>query len=267
MKSSLSQRCLLITIAAVLAATTLQAHDFWLEPSTYRPVAGSTVAVKLRVGEHFTGDGVPRRPASIERFFVRQGGRDVAIAGAENADPAGSFRADGNATAVIAYRSRPSYVELPAAKFEEYLREIGEERIIAVRARRGESAKPGREQFSRCAKALLTGRTTSAAAAQPTGLRYELVPDADPTAGAKPFRGRTLYEGKPVSGALVVATFRDEPSVRLSARTNAAGRFTFTLPRRGVWLITSVHMVDAPAKARAQWESIWASLTFETAPR
>ena len=33
--------------------------------------------------------------------------------------------------------------------------------------------------------------------------------------------------------------------------------------RAGVWLVKAVHMAPAPAESGAEWESLWASLTFE----
>ena len=170
----------------------------------------------------------------------------------------------GKATAVIAYRSVGSFVELPAPQFEEYLRQEGLERIIAARARRGDGAKPGREHFYRYAKAFLTAERTSPAVTQPIGLAYEIVPDDDPTLRAGPFRGRVLYDGKPLPEALVVAMLRVDPSVRLAVRSDAQGAFSLALPRAGVWLIKSVHMVRASIFSRADWDSLWASLTFES---
>jgi len=35
------------------------------------------------------------------------------------------------------------------------------------------------------------------------------------------------------------------------------------LDRPGLWLIKAVHMVPAPEGSGAEWESLWASLTFE----
>lgn len=256
----------LLTAAALLFAAALQAHDFWIEPSTYRPSAGMTVSVGLRVGQNFAGDPVPRVSSYIERFAVKQGRHEEEIAGAEGSDPAGWFTADGRAAAVIAYRSKPSFVEQPAAKFEGYLRQYGLEGIIAARARRGERTKPGKEIFSRCAKSILTGARASIAVTQPLGLRYEIVPSADPTFGNAPFRGRVIYERTPAAGMLVEAVFLKQPSLRLTTRSDAGGNFAFNLPRAGVWLIESVQMVDAPRGSDAEWESLWASLTFD-APR
>jgi uncharacterized GH25 family protein len=245
------------------SAGALQAHDFWIVPSTFHPQPGTTVAVGLRVGQQFMGDPVPRTSQAIERFFVRQAGGEEPIDGIENTDPAGWLRADGQGTAVIAYESRGTEIELPAAKFEDYLRQEGLERILRLRQQRGERAEPGRERFFRYAKALLAGRRPSAAATRPVGLRYEIVPTADPTRGGSVLRGKVLFEGDPLPGARVVAMLWNAPGVRLIQRSDRQGAFAFTLPRAGVWLIKSVHMVRASWLSSADWESLWASLTFE----
>lgn len=257
-------KCLAWIVVALMQVVALQAHDFWIEPATFHPAPGATVAVTLRVGQNAGGDAVPRWSGGIAEFFVRQAGRDDQISGLERIDPAGWLRADGGATAVIAYRSRPSYIELAPAAFEDYLRQEGLDRIVASRTELGERAKKGREHFTRYAKALLTGAQTSPAATQPIGLEYEIVPDEDPTVHAGTFRGHVLYGGKPLEGALVVAILKSDPSVRTATRTSARGSFAFALPRPGVWLIKSVHMVRAWFFSAADWESLWASLTFDS---
>ena len=42
--------------AFVLAAASLLAHDFWIEPTAFRPQVGSTVGLSLRFGQGFRGD-------------------------------------------------------------------------------------------------------------------------------------------------------------------------------------------------------------------
>jgi uncharacterized GH25 family protein len=251
--------------AALLVAYSAQAHDFWIEPSAFKRQPGSIVAVHLWVGQDFVGDPVPRQSNSIEQFFVRQGGTEAAIGGANNIDPAGQFRRDGEGTAVIGYSSNGSAAELPAGKFEDYLRQYGLDDIVAERSRRGETTKPGKERFYRYAKALLTGTAKSDTTTQALGFAYEIVPGDDPTITTGPLRGRILYDSKPLAGALVEALWRDDPSIRLSIRSDAQGGFVFVLPRPGVWLIKSVHMVRAGFFASDDWESLWASLNFRNA--
>jgi uncharacterized GH25 family protein len=256
-------RCLACAAALLLAAATARAHDFWIEPSTFHPAPGAVVSVGLRVGQDFIGDPVPRVSAYIAAFSVRQNGKDQDVGGSDRIDPAGFLRAAGAATAIISYASTGADIELPPAEFEDYLRLYGLDDIVADRAARGERDKPGRERFYRYAKALLTGRELSANVARPLGLDYEIVPDHDPTSRLEPFRGRILYEGKPLANALVVALLHGEPAVQLRTHSDAQGVVTLPLARPGVWLIKSVHMVRASFFSSEDWDSLWASLTFE----
>jgi uncharacterized GH25 family protein len=56
---------------------------------------------------------------------------------------------------------------------------------------------------------------------------------------------------------------RQNPSEKLTARTDNDGRVRFRLPQGGMWLVKAVHMIPAPAGSNAEWASFWASLTFE----
>jgi uncharacterized GH25 family protein len=245
-----------------LSSGPVRAHDFWIEPSTFQPSPGSAVAISLRVGQDFVGDPVPHQSSAIDQFLVRQHGEEQPISGADNIDPAGLLLADGRGTAVVAYSSVGSFTEVPADRFEAYLRLYGLDDIIAERAGRGEQAEPGRERFYRYAKALLTGTGPSLEATQPLPFTYEIVPDDDPTVRFGAFRGHLLYQGQPLAGALVEALLQSNPSVKLSARSDSRGAFSLPLPHAGVWLIKSVHMERAWFFSDADWESSWASLTF-----
>src|SRR5215472_10309284 len=131
-----AMRRLACAAALLLAAAGARAHDFWIEPSTFHPALGATVAVGLRVGQDFIGDPVPRASDYIASFSVRQNGADRDIGGTDRIDPAGFLRADASATAVISYASTGAYIELPPDAFEDYLRLYGLDDIVASRAGR-----------------------------------------------------------------------------------------------------------------------------------
>jgi uncharacterized GH25 family protein len=258
-----------IALAAMLAMAVapLAAHDFWIEPSSFHPQAGSVVGIGLRVGQLFSGDPVRRSADFIEQFVVRQGDRWEQVPGNEGSDPAGFVIADGRETTLVAYRSKPTFIELPADRFEEYLRLEGLDAIVAARRSGGKGAKPGLEYFTRFAKALLTGASPSPAVARPIGFEIEIVPDMDPTARPGRFSGAVLYRGAPLAGALVTALPSANPAARSAVRTDAHGAFSFSALQPGVWMIKSVYMVDAGWMSRwfshVDWQSDWASLTFE----
>jgi uncharacterized GH25 family protein len=259
------------TPAVVLAlaglAAAARAHDFWIEPSTFHPAPGGDVTVSLRVGQGFRGDPVPRNPALIQRFAQIGERGETPIDGLPGADPAGEFRVSGPGLVWIAYRSGRSPVSLEADKFEKYLVEEGLESVSALRRQRGESGKPGREVFSRSVKSLLVAEPAGAGAKgfdRALGLPLELVFRKDPfraVPGKLPLS--LLADGKPLSGALVVAMEQSAPESRVSGRTDAKGGVALDLSRKGIWLIKAVRMTPAPAGVDADWESVWTSLTFE----
>ncbi len=239
------------------------AHDFWIEPSSFHPQPGSVVSVSLRVGENFIGDPVRRQSSLINRFVVLQGEQEQPISGSDNIDPAGLFEAEGEETALIVYEGGGSQVDLPAKRFEDYLIQNGLREIVAERIRRGEQDLVGRERFYRNAKSVLSGRHCSDRITRPIGLRYEIVPLADPTAKPTTLDMQLLADGEPLAGAQVEAIARDRPQARIVMHSDARGTVRLHPPQTGVWLIRSVHMRRAGWFSDVDWESDWASLTFE----
>jgi len=263
-----SRHTIFFTLAS-LAGAAVSAHDFWIEPSAYRVAKGSHLDVALRVGEGYRGDPVERNPAKIRRFVLVGPAGEQALAGDAGQDPAGNAEIRGQGLFVIGYQSHPSSITLEAPKFEAYLREEGLERVIALRAERGQSALPGREIYSRCAKALVaSGSAETGQSDRKLGLPLELVAEASPyRGGGGPTAVRLLFRERPLEGALVVALPKDAPEQKLEARTDSSGRVVLELGAGRTWLVKAVHMVAAPAGSGADWESLWASLTFEIPAR
>lgn len=228
-----------------LLAVRIHAHDFWIEPSTFRANVGATITASLRVGEHFQGDPVPRRTKRIESFVVRTASGERSVNGLENQDPAGFVRIDEAGTAVIGYRGTPYPHEISRATFEKFL---GEEGIDTIRVRKNGTQK---ERFQRFAKSIVqVGAVRTNVPA--FGFPFELLLDGDVV--------RVMYENKPLPNAHVAALSREGKKV--SARTDAQGRATLKLGR-GVWLIKCVHVTPAPQGADYDWDSYWGSITLE----
>jgi uncharacterized GH25 family protein len=245
--------------ALVFIASSAFAHDFWIEPSTFRPAAGDRVTAALRVGQKLHGDPLPRIPPLIDRFVLG----DAPMLGFAGSDPAGIALVSKPGLQWIGYQSNAFPMNNDAPKFEQYLRDEGLERIVAERAKRGQSAAQGRERFYRCAKALLLVAGTSTGAVDaPLGFTFELLPHKMPRAGsALPLT--LLFRGKPAANILVVAMSKTDPDNAVRARTDAKGRVTLPIAHAGFWLVKAVVMEAAPPDSGVDWESWWASVTFE----
>jgi hypothetical protein len=256
----------LVAAAVVLSGASLAAHDMWIVPTTFSPDAGQIVGVRLRVGQDFIGDPIPRDPALINQFVFEDATGRKPLIGRDGADPAGLLRVATPGLIVIGYHSNPSPVELTAEKFNQYLHEEGLDEVAAARAARHQTGLGAREIFSRCAKSLVfSGRPAEDQGDRSLGFTLELVAERNPYAirSGQDLPVRLTYEKRPLAGALVVAMNRRNPAEKLTARTDRDGRVRFRLAADGIWLIKAVHMVPAPAGANADWASFWASLTFD----
>jgi uncharacterized GH25 family protein len=166
----------------------------------------------------------------------------------------------------VGYQSHPKPIVLPAATFNQYIKEEGLDAIAGLRSQRNQTTSDAREIFARCAKSLVRyGTPGEGQGDRALGFTLELVALKNPyglhTGEDLPIT--LTYEGHPLANTLVVAMNRANPMAKLTARTDAKGRVTFRLPQDGTWLIKAVHMIPAPAGANADWESFWASLTFQ----
>jgi uncharacterized GH25 family protein len=262
---------------ALFASTPLLAHDFWIEPESFRPQPKAALKVALKVGDFALGDELPRNDARILDFSLRGPEQRAAIVGRDGALPAGVVRPQSEGLHVLGYRSNHAFVELDGPKFEEYLREKGLDRVLSQRAAAGESGAKVRELYSRCAKALVqVGAGGPQEFALMLDYPLEILPERNPcdlfaqrdAAAALPVR--VFFQGEPLAGALLGAlelapADRATNKTPLLARTDAEGRARIELPRSGRWMLAVVHMERAPDRKAADWESFWASLTFETA--
>ncbi len=270
---------LIAALIACGATGPVSAHEFWIEASPFQVPVGGLVRVSLHHGERFLGEPVPRDPGTIESFQMI--GPDGAHPVVGRGGSVTSFaRPELPGLHIIAYQSGRLRVELPAEEFEQYLREEGLEGIADMRAGRDQSDRAGREVYSRCAKALIrvdaasasdgaAGAQGDAAGAQDRdrglGLPLEIVAEGNPCAlrPGDEMGLKLLFKRKPLEGATVIAVDRADPRRLVSQKTDERGRAAFTLANPGTWMFTTIHMVAAPRDANADWESFWASLTFE----
>ena len=260
-----ARRTAFTLLSVAVCAASLSAHEFWIEPSTFAPTPGKIIGIRARVGDGVLGDPVPRDPALLQELVVDAGSGPTPVVGRDGADPAGLLRIAANGMHVVGYLGKPTPVELPAAKFNEYLKDEGLEAIRAERTRLKSADKSARELFTRCAKTLvLAGLARRDQRDRQLGFPLELVAETNPYL-ATPGNELTftlLHRGRPLKGALVTA-IRRQDGQRLSVRSDAAGRARFVLPAAGGWLVKSVHMTAASASTDADWVSYWASLTFD----
>ena len=257
---------LMVAVAVAWARAPILAHDMWMEPTTFAPNSGQIVGVRLRVGQDLLGDPLPRSSDLVNQFVVVDAEGRKPVVGRDGSDPAGFVRAAVPGVLVIGYHSNPSSIEVPAEKFNQYLKEEGLDAVAALRARRNETGATAHEIFSRCAKSLVqSGSSVGAQGDRSLGFPLELVAERNPYANpaGQDLPVRLMFQNRPLAGALVVAMNRQNPAEKQSVRSDADGRVRFRVRPGVMWLIKAVHMIPGPAGTSADWASFWASLTFQ----
>ncbi|MDH3371606.1 MAG: DUF4198 domain-containing protein [Gammaproteobacteria bacterium] len=247
----------------LLASPAGWAHDFWIEPQAFQLQPGTKAPLRLFVGQDFKGDSVPYFPQKYERYIAAGSTGTQSILGVLGDDPAGTVMPSTAGIYTIGLHTKPESVSFDTAEeFESYLEKEGLERNLALHRQRFKPGKKIEETYFRCAKSLIKVGTVVTGRDRVLGFPLELIAETNPY-HTRTLRLRLLYQDRPLSDALVVAFSKTEPTAKLKGRTDVNGRVEFIIPRPGVWLVTSVHMVPAPFLSGFDWKSAWASLTFE----
>ena len=276
----LGRALLLLGMLQFLLAPAAAAHEFWLAPSSYRVAAGDTVAIAAFVGTGFRGERKPYATTRALRFeLIGPRTLDLRPAGMNGDLTFARFVAADAGGYLVAYESDFVPIELGAAEFDRYLALEGLDGPLKARAKLGARAGPGRERYARCPKTWISGGEASRLM-RPVGLPLELVAASDPTAGPS-LRVQLLYRGRPLAGALVRswnrpldpgavpadAAARDSVGPAGEVRTDRQGFATLAVDHPGEWLVSAVHMVPSADRSAADWQSLWASLTFARTSR
>ena len=259
-------------------AVPVAAHEFWISPAEWTTPPGARVTILAHVGDQFPNASTFTTPDRIEtiRLVGDRGEQVIAPPYRREGD---SLAADtqvpvtpGTYVGVVVVKPRVG--EKSGSVFQQHLAHQGLDDVGEYRRRHGETEMAVRERYSRYGKTLLRVGAGGAAGhvTKPLGLKIELVPEVDPTAlrSGATLRLRLLLDGRPAPNALVGAVYAGSgakpESWPLTARTDADGHVNFTLTNAGPWLIRAVRTVrriGEKGELAADWESYWASLSFQ----
>ncbi|MEQ8435352.1 MAG: DUF4198 domain-containing protein [Oceanicaulis sp.] len=261
--------CLLCLAAAAPAA----AHDFWIAPDQYAAETGAPVEIDFFVGHGASADLWDLRWRRVVSLETRLGDRAQSRLGdlipVTDGEPGATLRFDADGHYVVAFASHHAVSELPAERFEGYLEEEGLTLAARTRADAGTTGEPGREIYSRRAKTLIdVGDAQAGDPTMPVGHTLEIVPLSDPYAAD--FDGalavRVLFRGAPLEGAQVSLDSQAIGRTLATERTGSDGVARFDVARQGGWMLNTVWSTPLISDGRADFETIFASLTFGYAP-
>ena len=264
-----------LTLAALLTISLLAtAHEFWLQPAFFFVNPGATVPVDIRVGESYEGEPSEGKKNRIVTYKHYSAADSTELSPKLVGDNYGSvsLKLTQPGTHLLVFANTPKFIELKPKEFLAYLKEDGLDNVVAARQQQGQTDKPGRELYRRCAKSLIqVGDQPDNTYARPTNLVIDITPTQNPyTLRQGQMAGfRVLFRGKPLANTLVQYWAKPQlagKAVVVKSSTNADGLVQFKLVQ-GRNMVSAVRMIanDEPTlkgSPVADWQSYWGSLTF-----
>ncbi len=266
-------RGILLGVTAVVITSVLVAHDLYIKLDTFFVPPDSRVNVPILNGTFMESENsiVEDRVLDVSLFAHGRRvplGTDTWSAG-EGQDTTFVLIETGRpGTYVLGASTRHRDFGLSAADFNAYLEHDGIPDVLEQRRKDGELDKDVWERYGKHVKAIIqVGETRTAGFDVKFGYPAEVVALSNPynlRVGGE-ITVQCLVDGKPVANQLVLAGGHGARGAIAdrSARTDANGQVKVKIDERGRWFIKFIHMAKLPSDPDIDYESKWATLTFE----
>lgn len=271
----------LVAVGILALVGVLQAHDMFLKLESYFLPADASVSVHLLNGTFDQSENAIARDRMTDVSVVGPGSEDVthpptsrwtdsanaAVLRTETGDPG---------TYVVGVSTAERTFTLSGEDFDGYLEHDGVLDVLEARREAGETGTETTETYSKHVKAVVqVGEARSEAFAKRLGYPVELVPLQNPyeLSVGDTLELLFLSEGRPVGDQIVYAGYEGyeagagagagEHRDPVQTRTDDAGVARIPLDRAGKWYARLIHMVSVPDDPEVDYESNWATVSFE----
>lgn len=263
---------MIVVLMLLLTAAAAAAHDLFLKPDRFHAAPNTTARIAVLNGTFTSSESAVTWDRVADARVITPAGsqpivEDQWMTAADRSD----LRVDvGEAgTYVIGVSTDPRVLRLGAEDFNTYLATEGVPEILELRRREGELDQPASERYAKHVKTLIqVGERRTDGFSTVLGYPAELVPLVNPyalTAGDD-LSVRALVDGRPVPDLVLIAGGRTPSGGVIDdaqVRTGTDGMARIRLESAGQWYVKFIHMIRVPADSAADYESKWATLTFE----
>lgn len=273
---------LAVLVAAVVG--TVQAHDMFLKLPSFYLEPNETADVWLFNGDFTRSENVIARDRMADVSLMGPGRlthppesawTDVSMTYEDSLDTSQLEIRTGEAgTYVLGVSTTETVFTLTARDFNDYLVHDGVVDILARRERQGQMGDEATERYSKHVKAILqVGSDLSDEFERPLGYPAEFIPLRNPyeIRVGQELEVQFLFDGRPVPNQPVYASHEayhghDDAGGHLEAvstRTDGYGIARIPIDHSGQWYVRTIHMRETTDEADVDYESDWATLTFQ----
>ena len=239
------------------------AHELWLEPEQFILQPNTDLKADIKVGQQLNGNKYPYIKSETKslKLFLKK--KEIKLTHRDGDYPAIQSPLKNEGLHVLSYESVPEKVNY--ANFEIFRTFMEEEGLWETWSKQNPTLVNTNidEIYTRYAKSLIqVGNQTEDDFN--TGLTFELIALDNPYKenNKKGISVILLYKNKPHPNSQITIFNKINNSVSTTkVITNKEGKAFVPLENNGLFLISSVHFIKSENK-KADWHSLWASLTF-----
>ncbi len=255
-----------LSFAALVAcmSTAANAHEFWIDPESHAVAENSQIVAHLRVGELYEGASYSFLPPRFQRFDFAFDGEVAPVPGTIGDRPALTMNAPGDGLVTLVHATTASEITWEDfADFEAFVLHKDAGWTLDAHRERGLPEANVTEIYSRYAKSLIAVGSGDGEDAE-LGLLTEIVALENPyTSNLEDgLDVKLLYEQRPRRDEQI-EIFEKAPSGEVAVvlvRTDDKGVATIPVNPGHRYMLDAVVLRDGGEAA--QWESLWANLTF-----
>lgn len=261
-----------LSAALILAAVQISlSHDYWFSLNRFALMKGDTLVVNLLVGDELKSElERPLQKNMTKSFYLITGDQTIDLLAElpDSAMPVLKRKVDFEGMALLAMERDFWYTEMTDEQFTRSLQHEEMHDILKLREKLGRKDKE-HKRYDRSIKALLkVGDQADGELYQKVlGHKVEIILLQNPFL-LKPgdrLQVKIIDRGKPLAKKLVKA-YNDAGQGQIAvqkAYTDENGIATFTLDRRGFWLIRLSHLWHCPECEKVDWENHYSTFSFE----
>lgn len=260
---------ILAVIAILVSSYFVFAHEYILLAYKYKVQKGDTLELHL-----FASDGFniqmerPVQKRIVRKFemITENGSTDLLAESTDQSLPVLLRKVDFEGLGLIHMERDFSRTSLPTQKFFSYLKE---DNIENIKSKVDATKAFQSERYTRYIKTLVQSgfKPYGEQYKKVLGQKFEIVLMHNPYLLKKgnSISAQILFMGKPLANKVITARNRSggESATVNTSRTDANGMCSFKIKREGEWFIHATHMIPCPDKADSDWESFWASFSFQ----
>ncbi|MFQ5823383.1 MAG: DUF4198 domain-containing protein [bacterium] len=246
-------------------------HDYWLLPEKFIISKGDSLIVHLFVGDEFE----PELERPLQKYITKRfelltshGSFDLLSEFPDSTMPILSKKIEFEGYALLNLERDFAYIELSNSQFSDYLKHEDLLEVEKLREKSGKRSKE-RERYARFIKSFVKigEAKESDLYRKILGQKLEIVLLQNPSASKSGdvIEAQILFEGKPLINKIVMAYNKDMTGKvsKIKAKTDSRGIAKFKLEGEGFWIIRLVHLIPCDNCEKVDWESFWASYSFE----